>query len=153
MHSEIITGLFCGDASAALAPENEKFDCILNIAREVPFSSCLADSVETHKYDIIDDDMQDEDMQLKMLHSFPEACNIIKNSLESNRLVLVHCLEGMQRSCSIIMAYLLHSMSYHQAFCHITTKHEVAFDRGSFVHFENALRAWEAMISASTQKS
>lgn len=76
MYSEVIAGLYCGDASAALARENEKFDCILNMAAEVPFSSCLADHVEIHKFDIIDDECKDDTQCKNILQSLQDhpAC-------------------------------------------------------------------------------
>lgn len=140
MYSEICPGLFCGNASASLAPENEIFDCIINVATEVPISKCLRKDVSIHKFEIIDD--QNDDMQFKMLHIFPETCRIINQCLLKKQNILIHCLEAKQRSATVIAAFLLQKMAMPNAMSLLSEKHPPAFDFGEFVHFSKALYLW-----------
>lgn len=43
------------------------------------------------------------------------------------------------------MAYLMQIMTFDQAYRHILTKHNAAFDNGTYIYFEDALRAWQCL--------
>ena len=46
-------------------------------------------------------------LHTKIDESFDLACNEIKKSLDNKDSILVHCVAGRSRSCSIILAYLI----------------------------------------------
>ncbi|KAG7086182.1 hypothetical protein E1B28_002140 [Marasmius oreades] len=70
------------------------------------------------------------------------VCAFIEGSLRSGRGVLVHCQQGVSRSTSIVIAYLIRYklMSYDQAFEFVLKRRPCAQPNSGFVV---ALREWE----------
>ncbi|EIW81634.1 phosphatases II [Coniophora puteana RWD-64-598 SS2] len=84
------------------------------------------------------------------------ACNFISNALQAGSNVLVHCQQGVSRSSSVVIAYLIHNlgMSYDQAFALVKKRRPCIRPNTGFV---SVLRAWEgkwrAQVAASTPAS
>jgi len=70
------------------------------------------------------------------------ACNYIRASLARGDNVLVHCQQGVSRSASIVIAYLIrdHSMTYDDAFDLVKQRRQCIKPNSGFV---KALREWE----------
>jgi len=81
------------------------------------------------------------------------ACNFIGSALQGGSNVLVHCQQGVSRSSSVVIAYLIHNlgMSYDQAFALVKKRRPCIRPNTGFV---SVLRAWEgkwrAQVAAST---
>ncbi|KAJ7650932.1 protein-tyrosine phosphatase-like protein [Roridomyces roridus] len=71
------------------------------------------------------------------------ACDFIQAALGRGENVLVHCQQGVSRSASIVIAYLIrqHAMSYDSAFALVKTRRACIHPNSGFVA---ALRDWEA---------
>jgi protein-tyrosine phosphatase len=75
---------------------------VVNATRTIPFSSR-----HILGYRVPVDDHTDENET--MLEYFPITSRIIDEALKSGQGVLVHCYAGIQRSCAVAAAYLMHS--------------------------------------------
>ncbi|CAK5274415.1 unnamed protein product [Mycena citricolor] len=75
------------------------------------------------------------------------ACIWIEKALSRGEGVLVHCQQGVSRSPSIIIAYLIrnHGMSYDAALAHVKRRRACAKPNPGFAR---ALMEWEAMWKA-----
>ncbi|KAJ7853338.1 protein-tyrosine phosphatase-like protein [Mycena olivaceomarginata] len=70
------------------------------------------------------------------------ACDYIRGALRSGENVLVHCQQGVSRSASIVIAYLIreHSMTYDAAFTLVKQRRRCIKPNAGFV---KTLREWE----------
>jgi protein-tyrosine phosphatase len=147
--------LWVGDQAAALAPEVDAFDTVVNVTAEVPFSRLLADGVWTARFAILDLDPADPREQARMLGLLPRLTRFVRASLRAGRRTLVHCAAGEQRSCAAVCAVLMRrrGLSCDAAIAMLAARHARAFGaagpRAAFVHFAPALRAWERELRAS----
>ena len=139
--SEILKNVFIGDAHDAMYPNVSKFRCVINVSREVPFSKLLRKDVATMRIDVLDEGFRSE--QDALFSSFDAACKLIDRCRANDVDVLVHCLEGKMRSCSVLAAYLMGlGMTLEDSKREVRCKHEKAFDYGCYSHFEDALHKW-----------
>ncbi|TFK22005.1 phosphatases II [Coprinopsis marcescibilis] len=90
-----------------------------------------------YKISILDQDSEDIRPHLEA------ACNHIDQALRSGRNVLVHCQQGVSRSASIVIAYLIrnHGMSFDNALTLLKHKRACVKPNAGFVR---ALQEWEA---------
>lgn len=80
-----------------------------------------------------------------LLAILPGTVAFLHDAIASGGCVLVHCLQGVSRSTSVVVAYLIrhHSMSLRQAVTHVRQNRPGAEpNRG----FWRQLRAWEAAV-------
>lgn len=89
-----------------------------------------------YKIDIIDTSTADLKPHLEAV------CNHIDNALKSGKSVLVHCQQGISRSASVVIAYLIRNrhMSYDTAFALVKGQRACIKPNPGFVA---ALRDWE----------
>jgi predicted protein tyrosine phosphatase len=130
--SEIFRGLYLGswlDADSVDELRSHKVARVLNVAEECPIStSCekaIANgSIQVKKLDLRDH--SDEDIA----RHFNEALKFMHEGIIRNEGVLVHCRQGVSRSATIVLAYLMefgiqdqngfsHPMSYADAFDYV----------------------------------
>ena len=80
------------------------------------------------------------------------ACEFINSALQAGSNVLVHCQQGVSRSPSIVIAYLIHNlgMSYDQAFSLVKKQRVCIRPNPGFV---DVLRAWEGKWRAQVAVS
>ena len=86
------------------------------------------------------------------VHDTPDECIKFLNLLDKTRVldrmhqcitnnqpVLVHCQAGMQRSCAVVVCYLMkhHNMTMRDAMNHVRSKRPIAFFGGA--NFQGAL--------------
>jgi dual specificity phosphatase 12 len=96
---------------------------VVNCTRTLPFASS---ATENHRVGV-DDDLRETD---RMVASIPAAVTAIEKHIKGNRGVLIHCWAGMQRSCAIAAAYLMHKLGLppHKAMAAIKHVKAEAFD-------------------------
>ncbi|KAG0591701.1 hypothetical protein KC19_1G194400 [Ceratodon purpureus] len=153
--SQILPWLWIGDEYSASAPEVHAFMHVLNITVEVEKCSSLGVGVTFQRFPIFD--YGGDKQQELMFNFFGDACSVIDQGVASEKPVLVHCVEGKQRSCAVVAAYLIHAMGMTaaQAREYIVKKRPEAFDCGAHVNFAPALERWEKTsrsASASEEK-
>ena len=110
--NEIIPNLFLGDLEGALA-NKDNFDIIINL------SAFKYDARPLQYFIKIEDTPKEEIVE------YVHACNkIIEDGLLNNKKILVHCLMGLSRSPSIIVAYLMkkNSWSFDEAVKFVNSK-------------------------------
>ena len=146
--SEVLPGLFVGSAQAAIMPDVERFGSIINVTEEVPFSKCLEPHVETHRFNIMH--LGDFSEQQAMVSIFERAMPVIEACLTTAAPALIHCAYGEQRSCTLLVAFLVwkHEYSLSEAMQIVKNAHRPAFGCGTYVHFQDALQAWEKQCLA-----
>lgn len=137
--TEVIANLFLGDFTSALHPDVSRYDTILNVTREVPFSKLLQDHQKRFRFDILDDDTSVSKME--MLSILQASKYIILAALHRKEKVLVHCYEGKQRSVTVVASFLSWHLNINtDAAVHlVTTLHPPSWDHGQRVHFHDAL--------------
>lgn len=146
MFNEIVPGLYVGDQESALYPEVENFSCVINVTHEAVFSKLhIRNDIIKKRFAMYDDgDPFDQNLALYFM---PRACILIANQLALHRRVLVYCVEGKQRSVTIICAWLISSgMSLQDAQQKLIVKHKLSFDCSNHVYFYKALKTWENRV-------
>jgi hypothetical protein len=113
---EILNCLYLGGASSALGREEmnkHRIDCVLNISTEL--DNCFEGEFEYKRIAIADEAESDIGKHLD------EACDWIEKSRKAEKNVLVHCLAGMSRSATLVIAYLMkyEKMSLWEAYWHV----------------------------------
>ncbi|EAU80942.1 hypothetical protein CC1G_03118 [Coprinopsis cinerea okayama7 len=90
-----------------------------------------------YKISILDHDAEDLRPHLE------SACNHIDKALRGGKNVLVHCQQGVSRSASIVIAYLIrnHGMTFDNAHSLLKRKRPCVKPNPGFV---KALQEWEA---------
>ena len=127
-----------------------RFGHVLNITKEVNQCSVLADDVTFHRFAIFD--FGGDKQQQAMYGFFPAACGLIEQGMASRHPVLVHCVEGKQRSCAVVAAYLIHAlaMTSSQAKAFLLDKRPEAFDGGGRMTFAPALEQWVSTVRSAS---
>jgi protein-tyrosine phosphatase len=118
--THIIDGIYLGSAHNAANYEilkEEKIEIILNITKDI--YNYYPEEFKYYKYEINDDDKSDIDNILE------ETYNILKNN--KDKKILVHCLMGASRSCSVVLYYLMneYKMKLEEAIEYIKKKRDI----------------------------
>jgi len=127
--SEIIKGkLYLGDINCANNIEfleTNKIEAIITVANCCDVSKSIQESKRVFKYNIVDN--FDEDI----IKYFSELTDLIENE----NCVLVHCVAGISRSATIVIAYLMtiYEMTLLDAFNFVKTKRSVIHPNHSFI--------------------
>tara|TARA_Y100000389_G_scaffold203412_1_gene251762 strand:- start:2228 stop:2542 length:315 start_codon:yes stop_codon:yes gene_type:complete len=93
----------------------------------------------------VDDDMEEKSIKI-MYNAIPYVNEIIEMKIKEGFNVLVHCMEGRQRSASIICGYLMlkKGVKYYDAVKYIREIKRDAFFGN--VNFEKSLLKFEELI-------
>jgi hypothetical protein len=107
------------DASNDKLMKQLNIGCIINTTKE-----CIYDydpDIEMHKFDIIDK------ITDSIAHCLSKIVTIIKENIDKNKKVLVHCFLGRSRSASIVLAYLMrhHEMDLQTAYDYVLSKRQI----------------------------
>lgn len=119
---KIIDKLFIGSVGVANSKDNIIAEGITHI---VNATSSLKNVFEdTFKYLKLDDLLDSPENDIKKY--FPITGKFIKNAIDGNGAVLVHCHAGVSRSSTIIIAYLIEyeKMSFEKALEHCKLQRE-----------------------------
>jgi protein-tyrosine phosphatase/rhodanese-related sulfurtransferase len=90
--------------------ENDKhldklgINCILNVSAEV--ENLFPDKYEYLRFNIADEE------EVQISRNFQQAFDLLDQCKSNNGKVLVHCHQGVSRSATIIVAYLMYSHGY-----------------------------------------
>ena len=145
--NQIEPNLWIGDMRA---PADDNFliknniNVVFNCTPSLPFSK---NRIIQYKYQLaINDDLKANSIR-NMALSLPAAVSTLIKHLKNNDRVLVHCHAGMQRSATLIAAYLMakYNLTKKQAVKQIQEKRTFAFTPA--VNFDQALDEWQKYIS------
>ncbi|KRX05885.1 hypothetical protein PPERSA_03822 [Pseudocohnilembus persalinus] len=100
---------------------------ILNTATEV--QNYYPEQFEYMKIDLFDSVSQD------LLPYFEQGIEYIKTAKDNNKRILVHCIQGISRSASFVLAYLMkhEKMTLKEAFQLVKSKRSIARPNPKFV--------------------
>ncbi|KIJ29272.1 hypothetical protein M422DRAFT_784322 [Sphaerobolus stellatus SS14] len=91
------------------------------------------------------DDTPDENILIRL----PEACDFIQRALNSGGKVYVHCMMGVSRSVTVVVAYLMKSqgISLHDALAYVKSRRPIIRPNYGFME---QLEVWRACNYAPT---
>lgn len=113
---EIVPGLWIGSAADSrnkVFMRHHNIRLIINATKTLPF---YFNGVLGYRVAVDDDPSEHE----AMLEFLPTAVQLIDENLRGGRAVLVHCYAGIQRSSTIVAAYLMKTR-------HMTPKQAMEF--------------------------
>ena len=137
--NEILSGLWLGNITDA---KNLQFintmDIVINCSKTIPFKSKGTRNVRVG----VDDNL--EPIEIKNLYLLlPKITEFIHSSLKKNEIIFVHCHAGIQRSASVIVAYLIRylNISLTKAIRLVRTKRNIVFT--PCINFKTSLIKFE----------
>ena len=122
-YSLIIPGLYIGGKNAMY--QDIKFDTIINCTTNVQCpdycKNCIIIPVNNSKKDCN-----------KFFNIITKTTNVLEKihtSIKEGKKVLVHCMEGMHRSCSLVACYFMkyYNMNIKQSMAFVKSKRRIAF--------------------------
>lgn len=77
----------------------------------------------------------DDSLEQNISSIIGEALDFISESQRNNCNVLIHCVSGISRSASIVIAYMMdkYKLNYDQAFTHVKSKRDIIRPNTNFV--------------------
>lgn len=145
-NSEILPRLFISDVDSALDEnfiKNKKITAVLNCTKDVPNKFEKTSSIVYSRLPI-DDSLNEIDIN-KMKKLLPYAIEFIyKHRDFDGGSVLIHCIEGKQRSVCCVLTYL---MRYHPSLApsiregkkFIISKRPEAFHNNGYINFRSSI--------------
>lgn len=136
--SEILPNLWIGDMFTAADTkffERAKIKAVVNCTPDIPnyFSN---HSIKYHRVNL-DDSLQQKDYD-DMLKHLPDAIMWLYDHYDKQRLhTYVHCHRGIQRSCTVVAAFLFHTRKPDLKECikYLIHKRSEAFFGGRSINF------------------
>jgi Dual specificity phosphatase, catalytic domain len=124
--SEIIPGLYVGNEHSGRNSGNQ-FDLVVNCTPEVPFHR---ECKKTIRIPVGDDPIEVTNMYKYIADT--RVLEQMHQNIQNYQSVLVHCHQGISRSCTIVACYLIkyQNMSPAQAIHFIKMKRNIAFQHG-----------------------
>lgn len=149
-YNNIVSKVFIGNYHSARSKEffqKHNIKAVLNCTKDLPNSFRSSADIEYMRIPI-DDSLREVDIR-KLIDYFPAATAFIdKHARIQKHNILVHCVEGSQRSCAAVSAYLMgfYNMSARKAVEVVLTRRNKAFHHGSNVNFEKSLLTWSKIL-------
>tara|TARA_Y100001970_G_C14192643_1_gene836265 strand:- start:1361 stop:1873 length:513 start_codon:yes stop_codon:yes gene_type:complete len=142
---KIVEHLYIGNIYTALNKnvlKNNHIDVIINCSTDIPFIEDT--TITTYRFPL-EDDKSDKYINI-MTSSLEHYVNIIEKHIQNNENVLVHCRAGVQRSASLVVAYIMKYLKLDLENATLFVKncrHCIFFPsmnfRKSLLHFEKTL--------------
>jgi len=149
--TEIIPHLWLGDATMAKSIPfiQDNIDLVINCSNDLPFYCEQIPSRPIRTYRVpIDDDLTEQSIE-SMRDHLPRVTALIYRALfEKHQRVLVHCYAGIQRSATVIAAYLMryHELPLTDVIVLLKSKRIIVFTPQN--NFYHALESYERDISS-----
>ena len=145
-YAEILPNLFLGDITSARNSnfiKTKNIEVIINCSNSIDNFFISSPNIKYYRCPI-DDSLTEYDINLMKIY-LPQFVKIIDNSLKDNKVVLVHCYAGRQRSAIVIAAYLMYKkgMNIENAYKYIISKRPEAFHYGKSFNFHNSLQDYK----------
>ena len=142
--SEILPNLWIGNKDIIKESEFKKRNnicCVINCTTNLPFYG------NQYKYRIPVNDDLTKTMNKLMFSYFNEATILIHKFLKQRKGVLVHCHAGIQRSASVVAAYIMKygNLNLNMTIDLIQSKRNICFK--PCTNFKLALKVFENSIS------
>tara|TARA_X000000950_G_C13748756_1_gene591729 strand:+ start:502 stop:987 length:486 start_codon:yes stop_codon:yes gene_type:complete len=129
-YDKITNNIYLGNykASKMEVIDKEKFDVVINCTATLPF---YRNNIYNHRLNVHDD--LTTISNTKLFQNILRILPVIHNHVQNNRKILIHCKAGMQRSVTLVIAYLVkyHKLSISQAEQYVKSKRSVAYMTGS----------------------
>lgn len=112
---EILYNLWLGNKCAALDPEfikNHQINVVFNCSNTIPFIDVHLKNIKKklikQEYRLPVSDNSQPSQINKMYDILPKAVQCLDNELSAGNRILVHCYAGIQRSLTLVTAYILY---------------------------------------------
>jgi len=138
--NEVYPNIYVGDLSTSLSRDTLKYKNIKHIL------TIMNGGVENYptdfNYKIIH---INDDWWVNIAEHFNEAVKFIKNAVDKNEKVLVHCKRGVSRSVTMVLAYLIaeKNMTVTEAMLQVKLKRQIASPNSGFM---KQLRCYEQAL-------
>ena len=99
---------------------------------------------------VVNDNLEKAEID-RLFNYLDKAVDLINENLLLNKVILVHCYAGKQRSASLIAAYLMKyaQMTYLEAINVIKSKRFIAFTPG--INFKDALIRYQNFLHSNNE--
>lgn len=129
-YDKITNNIYLGNykSSKRKIIDMEKFDVIVNCTATLPFHHN-----KTYNHRLRVHDNLTTISNIELFQNIMRILPIIHNHVKNNRKILIHCKAGMQRSVTLVVAYLVkyHKLNIEQAKSYVKSKRSVAYMTGS----------------------
>lgn len=137
--NEIIKGLWIGDMHSATDinfMKRNNIRAVVNCTPDVPTMFTGVDYIRL----TMNDTLKQKDIE-DMIKYLPYAVKFIYDKKREGKNILVHCHAGMQRSATIVVAYLsaVHKLKILDAVMFVINKRPQAFHYGKHMNFAKSL--------------
>ena len=128
--THIIDGIFLGGQCCANNREfidMHKISVIFNVTKGVPFNYSVCPTCDIYRLPI-DDNLRRQEID-RMYSSLIKYVPLLREYVNSDKRILVHCYAGIQRSATLIAGYLIkyYRMTPENAIEFIKRKRRIAF--------------------------
>lgn len=144
--TQIIMGLWIGNEDSAITESwvrQNKISLIINCTKDVPTNI----KGITYCRIPVDDLLKKEDTD-KMTLFLPIVVETIHRYLSQGKNVLVHCHQGIQRSATVVTAYIMkyYNLQPREAINFVIKRRKEAFFGGKYVNFSDSLKAYRKLL-------
>ncbi len=141
---QIVENLFQGDRLDSITSSDD-FDIIINCTKEIPFYN-NKDISENNliRLPIVDDSSKSN---IDLFNNLDLVVQKINIEIENNKKILVHCKYGQQRSCTVIVCYLMNKYKWNMNYTinFMKCKNPNSFKWG--INFIDSIKMWNNLIN------
>lgn len=133
--------------------KTKKIKAVLNCTNDLPNSFQKKEDIEYMRIPV-DDSLKVKDIN-KMYEFMPSITQFIhKHAHVQKNNILIHCVEGSQRSVAAVVVYFIemHKMDPYKACEKVLSKRHKAFHHGNHVNFEKAIDKYHKKMNTKCKK-